>query len=122
MTGDGGSVIAPFDAWARERHSQQIPATQENTVSRIAAAKEATDRAQAALAGISANPLAEAIAETGAGATLDPERVRMVLGIVSVIERGGAPSTGFLEGLALPQPAFRPAPPQDGPGAPQGAV
>lgn len=105
MTGDGGSVIAPFDVWARERHHQDIPTTQENTMSRIAAAKEAADRAQAALAGISANPLAEAIAETGAGATLDPERVRLVLGIVSVIERG-----------AQSVPAFTPAVPQDGTG------
>ena len=89
-----------------------ITATQENTMSRIAAAKEAADRASAALAGLIHNPLAEAIAETSAGASLDPERVRMVLGIISVIERSGNASTGLLGALSGQQAPAEPSAPQ----------
>lgn len=97
-----------------------VPATEETIVTRIAAAKEAADRASAALAGLAANPLAEAVAETGAGASLDPEHVRLVLGIVSVIERNGSASAGFLAGLGEPQRPVLAQQPPDGPSAPQG--
>jgi hypothetical protein len=103
-----------IEADARRALSQIIPpiptTTQETTVTRIAAAKEAADRASAALAGLAGNPLAEAIAESGAGATLDPAGVSLVLGIVSVIERNGSAA----------RPAFTPAVPvMSDPNAPQ---
>lgn len=78
-----------FDDTARALSQPILPSpiTQETTVTRIAAAQEAADRAQAALAGITANPLAELLAEHGIGASLTATQTSTAADLIAAYER-----------------------------------
>lgn len=101
---DESSVIEKFEHWAHQRHqnattSQENP--QETHMTRIADAKAAIDRAQAQLAGIGSNQLAEAIADAGLGTSFTPGDIGLVLAVIRAIEHG--------PGLATPAaPAQQP--------------
>lgn len=56
--------------------------------SRIADAKAAVDHAQAQLAAVPQNALADAIADEGAGLTFGPPEISLVLAVIHGIEHG----------------------------------
>jgi len=95
-----GEALA--DEWKALRHHQDHPQTaQETTVaSRITEAKNAIDHAAQQLAGLTGNPLAEAIAEAGVGLAFQPDDVRLVLAMIRAIEHG--------PGTQQPQPVQPP--------------
>ena len=57
-------------------------------MTRIADAKNAVDHAQAQLASLTGNALAEAIAESGLGQVFGPDDIGLVLAVVRAIEQG----------------------------------
>ena len=92
------SVIENFEEWAHQRrqqhghlgrHDQPHATTQESTMaSRIDEAQAAIAHAAQTLAAIPPHPLAEALAESGDGATLSRDQAGLVIAMIRAIEHG----------------------------------
>ena len=68
------------------RHHQTNP--QENRMTRISEARAAIDHAAKQLAGINANPLAEAITDAGIGLSFTPTDISLIIAMIRAIEHG----------------------------------